>query len=125
MNASAKAVWALMLFSSFVYTGLAYAMVEGFIPFEFPDSEDANIFALSLGVVSLSLFALAAVLPGRLVKTPLLTKQILRFACIESVGLLGLIYVLQTGDFNRGAFFFAASVLGLLVAFPKDEEKSY
>ena len=122
MKIELKFIWGMMLFASVVYAALGYALVHGFIPFEFPDFEDAAIFSMVLGVVSTTCLALAYALPPRLTKVPPIQAALVRFALIEAVGVLGLVYVFQTGDFNRGAFFFAASFLGLLVAFPKEEE---
>ncbi len=125
MNSKLKLIWAMMLFSSLFYAGLAYLLSSGLIPFEFPDAEDAGIFSMVLGMVSAVSLALAYILPSRLTQWPVQNVAILRMTFVEAVGIFGLIYVLQTGDFNRGLFFFATSFLGLFVVFPKEENQSH
>lgn len=119
-----RLIWGLMLSTVFVYAALAYAFSVGLIPLEFTDAEDATIFAVVLGFLSVSFLIASYLLPSRLTALPELQVKLIRFAFLEAIGVLGLVYVISTGDFNRGIYFFAASFLWLLAAFPKDEEKS-
>ena len=107
----------MMLFSQLVYLGFAYLLESGLIAFEFPDSGDANIFALVLGFVSLSILVVSTVLPSRL-KVPPFQQEIVRFAMLESIGLFGLLFMLQTGEFEKSLVFFGVSLVALLVARP-------
>lgn len=118
---TAKMIWAFMTFSFCVYVGLAYALAQGFIPFEFPDAEDADVFLMVLSTLSCTSLILAYVLPGRL-KVPPLTAHILRWALLESLGIFGLIYFFCTGDFDRSLFLFGAGLVGLFLAFPKQSQ---
>lgn len=119
-----RLIWGLMLSTVFVYAALAYAFSVGLIPLEFPDTEDATIFAVVLGFLSVSFLTASYLLPSRSTALPDLQVKLIRFAFLEAIGVLGLVYVISTGDFQIGIYYFAASFLCLLAAFPKDEEKS-
>jgi hypothetical protein len=114
-----KIIWLALVFSSFIYVGIAYALAPN--P-ELPFAESvARSMALTAYGVAFTAFILAMVIPSLLVSAPPRLRMIVAMAMFESCVIMGLIAAMLLKDWRLIVPAWIASLVGFMREFPRDE----
>ncbi len=120
-----KLIWFFFVDSIFTYAVLCF-ILEQFVlnetdgGFIFENGEAVPSSILYGFVVAAVLALLVQYLVSQKMQTSM-TKDLVRYACFESVGVLGFLLFLFGGNFREPLIFIAVAFVGILLTFPRSK----